>query len=98
MNKPLKAKSNSALSTAPKHQRSNDLSLFMAFSGGGTRSAALSYGVLKKLRDTKVTIGNKQRRILDEVDSISSVSGGSFTSAYFGLFGDGIFRDFEKSF
>ncbi len=99
MNAPLKAKSNSELSslgTAPKNQRSDELSLFMAFSGGGTRSAALSYGVLKKLRDTRVKIGNKQRRLLDEVDLISSVSGGSFTSAYFGLFGDGIFRDFKK--
>ena len=98
MNKSLKSKSNSALSSAPRHQRSEDLSLFMAFSGGGTRSAALSYGVLKKLRDTKISIGNKQRRVLDEVDLISSVSGGSFTSAYFGLFGDAIFRDFEKKF
>ncbi len=98
MNVPLKAKSNSALSVVPKNQRSDELSLFMAFSGGGTRSAALSYGVLKKMRDTRITIGNKQRRLLDEVDLISSVSGGSFTSAYFGLFGDRIFRDFEKKF
>jgi len=101
MNEPLKAKSSSELSflnLAPKNQRSDELSLFMAFSGGGTRSAALSYGVLKKLRDTKITIGNRQRRLLDEVDMISSVSGGSFTSAYYGLFGDRIFKDFEKKF
>ncbi|MEB8432522.1 patatin-like phospholipase family protein [Cocleimonas sp. KMM 6892] len=99
MNEPLKAKSSSelsALGSESKNQRSDELSLFMAFSGGGTRSAALSYGVLKKLRDTKINIGNKQRRLLDEVDMISSVSGGSFTSAYYGLFGDGIFKDFEK--
>lgn len=80
------------------NNRSDELALFMTFSGGGTRSAALSYGVLQQLRDTTVTIKNKKRRLLDEIDLISSVSGGSFTSAYFGLFGDQIFKDFEKSF
>ncbi|MGB7933525.1 MAG: patatin-like phospholipase family protein, partial [Gammaproteobacteria bacterium] len=32
------------------------------------------------------------------VDVITSVSGGSFTSAYFGLYGDRIFKDFEHDF
>ena len=72
--------------------------MILTFSGGGTRAAALSYGVLEELRDTPVTINNKQRRLLDEVDLISSVSGGSFTSAYYGLFGDRIFKDYEKKF
>lgn len=84
--------------TTFKHSRSDELALFMTFSGGGTRSAALSYGVLQQLRDTNVTINNKQRRLLDEIDLISSVSGGSFTSAYFGLFGDRLFKDFERKF
>lgn len=78
--------------------RSDELTLILTFSGGGTRAAALSYGVLEELRDTSVTINNKQRRLLDEVDLISSVSGGSFTSAYYGLFGDRIFKDYEKKF
>jgi len=81
-----------------KNSRSDELTLMMTFSGGGTRSAALSYGVLQHLRDTPVTINGKQRRLLDEIDLISSVSGGSFTSAYYGLFGDRIFKDFEKKF
>jgi NTE family protein len=72
--------------------------LVLAFSGGGTRAAALSYGVLEELRDTLVVIGGEQRRLLDEVDVISSVSGGSFTSAYYGLYGDRIFEDFEERF
>ncbi len=82
----------------PPNDRSEELTVILTFSGGGTRAAALSYGVLKELRDTRVSINGKKRRLLDEVDLISSVSGGSFTSAYYGLFGDRIFRDFEKKF
>jgi NTE family protein len=66
---------------------SEDLLLLLTFSGGGTRAAALSYGVLEELRKTEVVIDGKKRRLLDEVDGISSVSGGSFTAGYYGLFG-----------
>jgi len=79
-------------------KRSDDLTLILTFSGGGTRAAALSYGVLEELRDSPIRINRKTRRLLDEVDLISSVSGGSFTSAYYGLFGDRIFHDYEKKF
>jgi len=79
-------------------QNSGDLLLMLAFSGGGTRAAALSYGVLKELRDTVVQIDGRPVRLLDEVDAISSVSGGSFTAAYYGLHGDKTFTDFEGAF
>ena len=75
--------------TAPEN--SDSLFVILTFSGGGTRAAALSYGVLEKLRDTKIQWEGKERRLLDEVDVISSISGGSFTAAYFGLFGDELF-------
>lgn len=75
-----------------------DVLLFLAFSGGGTRAAALSYGVLEELRDTHYPVNGQHVRLLDEVDRISSVSGGSFTSAYYGLFGDEIFSDFKDVF
>ena len=75
-----------------------DIELTLAFSGGGTRAAALAYGVLEELRDTMVVIDGQPRRLLDEVDFISSVSGGSFTSAYYGLHGDGIFEDYKDVF
>jgi NTE family protein len=77
---------------------SESLSLYLTFSGGGTRAAALSYGVLEELRKTEVVIDGRKRRLLDEVDGISSVSGGSFTAGYYGLFGDRIFEDFESKF
>ena len=78
----------------------NTHSLFvcLTFSGGGTRAAALSYGVLEKLRDTQIEWKGQTKSLLDEVDCISSVSGGSFTAAYYGLFGDRIFQDFEPRF
>jgi len=77
---------------------SENLILYLTFSGGGTRAAALSYGVLEELRKTEVVIDGKKRRLLDEIDGISSVSGGSFTAGYYGLFGDRIFEDFETKF
>jgi NTE family protein len=76
----------------------SDLSMSLSFSGGGTRAAALAYGVMLELRDTMVTINGKPSRLLDQVDSISSVSGGSFTAAYYGIHGDGLFETFEDVF
>ena len=40
----------------------------------------------------------EEKRLLDMVSVISSVSGGSFTSAYYGLHGDRVFEDFEERF
>jgi NTE family protein len=77
---------------------SEELLLVLSFSGGGTRAAAFSYGVLEELRATEVAFDGKKRRLLDEVDMISGVSGGSFTAAYLGLFGERIFEDYESRF
>lgn len=87
--------------TMNNHRRlrpNGENSIFLAFSGGGTRAAALAYGMLKELRDTKLPANADAQTLLDDVDRISSVSGGSFTSAYYGLFGDRIFEDFEEKF
>jgi len=78
--------------------RAGDVWLFLAFSGGGTRAAAFSYGVLEELRDTRYSRKGSERRLLDEVDTISSVSGGSFTAAYYGLYGERIFDDYQDVF
>jgi len=78
--------------------RSDELLLILTFSGGGTRAAAFAYGVLQTLADTPIVIDGQNRRLLDEVDAISSVSGGSFTAVYYGLFKDRIFEDFETKF
>ena len=82
----------------PKKQTTEQDKIYvaLALSGGGTRAAALSYGVMEKLRATPIHNGSKT--LLDEVDLISSVSGGSFTAAYYGLFGDRLFSDFKDKF
>lgn len=72
------------------------LYVILALSGGGTRAAALSYGIMEKLKATRIK--NGAECLLDEVDVISSVSGGSFTAAYYGLFGDRLFSDFKDEF
>jgi len=81
-----------------KGQRSDDTFLYIGMSGGGTRAAALSYGILQELRDTTYPRNGKEHRLLDEIDYISSVSGGSFTAAYYSLYGDRIFEDYETVF
>lgn len=87
-----------SLATFKQRFSKNDHSLMLAFSGGGTRAAAFSYGVLGQLRDTLILKNAQPQRLLDDVGIISSVSGGSFTAAYYGLHGDGIFKDFEQDF
>lgn len=77
---------------------SNDgVSVVLFFSGGGTRAAAFSYGVLKELSQTQLP-GPAPRRLLDDVDAIGAVSGGSFTAAYYCLYHDRIFQDYEARF
>jgi NTE family protein len=64
--------------------------IIVTFSGGGTRAAAFAYGVARALYEDRIAGG---RRLLDEVDVISSVSGGSFAAAYLGLFGADAFME-----
>ncbi|MDG3086799.1 patatin-like phospholipase family protein [Vibrio hannami] len=71
--------------------------IVIAMSGGGTRAAALSYGVLKALHEQAHPVV-QHSNLLDEVDVMSAVSGGSFTAAYYGLYGERIFSDYEKDF
>lgn len=76
--------------------RSPELLVLVAFSGGGLRAASLAYGVMQELAATTVHTSLGARRLLDEVDVISAVSGGSFVAAYYGLFGDRLFEDFPE--
>jgi len=76
--------------------QSDDLLVVLAISGGGMRAAALGYGVLEELRRTEVIVNGVKRRLLDEVDVISAVSGGTFPATYYALHGEKTFDEFEK--
>lgn len=77
----------------------DDLLVILAFSGGGKRSSAFSYGALSAMREMQVTgADGTQHSLLSEIDGISSVSGGTFTAMYYGLHRDKLFTDYEKDF
>ncbi|MDZ4762843.1 MAG: patatin-like phospholipase family protein [Alphaproteobacteria bacterium] len=60
----------------------------LAFSGGGARSAAFSYGALLGLREMRTPAGD---RLIDRVALVTAVSGGAVTAAWFGQHGpDGL--------
>jgi len=77
---------------------SDSLFVIVTFSGGGTRAAALAYGVLEALRDTSIEWQGHRESLLDEVDVISSISGGSFPAAYYALRGRKTFDEFPDKF
>ncbi|MDD5334820.1 MAG: patatin-like phospholipase family protein [Rhodoferax sp.] len=70
----------------------------ITISGGGARAAAFGYGVLDALRQTQVHWNGRDIALLDELDVISGVSGGSIIAAYYAAFGQQTFPAFEKDF
>jgi NTE family protein len=72
--------------------------VWLSLSGGGTRAAALAYGVMEALEKIAVRgEDGKPSNLLREVDYISSVSGGSFAAAFYALNRDGDWKgEFKK--
>lgn len=97
-NPPLERFDSETSITRMKSQGSGNILLILTFSGGGSRAAGLAYGVLEALADTAVSTQTGMQSMLQEVDMISSVSGGSITAAYYGLYGDRLFKDFRERF
>ena len=48
----------------------------VTLSGGGKRASAMAYGLLEQLAADRLRHDGLERRLLDEVDVISAVSGG----------------------
>ena len=84
--------------TRERYFKDDENLIILAFSGGGTRAAAFSFGVLEALRRTELVTPKGTVRLIDDVNVITGVSGGSFTALAYGLYGDKLFDDFEKSF
>lgn len=70
----------------------------LAFSGGGTRAAAFSYGVLQALDDIVIDERPYRRTLVDDVRMISGASGGAIAAAYFGYKGKDGYQDFRQRF
>lgn len=88
-------------SLKPGEKNTDDLFVCLTFSGGGTRAAAFAYGALLALDEVILpSDGDGEiKTLLDEVDVISSVSGGSFTAMAYGLSGKELFDGpFEREF
>ena len=75
-----------------------DMVVALAFSGGGTRAAAFSYGVLQGFDQTHVPTTTGPVSLLDRLDFLSGVSGGSILAAYYGLRGREGYADFKQRF
>ena len=82
----------------PSPRADETLAVGVAFSGGGTRAAAFSFGVLKQIAATEVPVQTGGPTLLDHLDFISGVSGGSITAAYFGYRGPDALSDFREKF
>ncbi len=81
-----------------QREDNDDTLIVVMFSGGGTRVAALGYGVLEQLNQQQVTIGGKRKSLLANVDVVVGVSGGSVLAAYFALKGEETIPLFYKRF
>lgn len=86
------------IDTLPISADAPDLLVLVAMSGGGKRSASFGYGALKGMRDLMVPTRSGPRPLLDQLDAISGVSGGSFPAAYYGLYRQKMFGQFDKDF
>ncbi len=75
-----------------------ELFVALAFSGGGMRAAAFSYGILSEFDRIQIGRRNSPTRLIDHVDFVSGVSGGAITAAYFGLNGRAALANFPEHF
>jgi len=82
----------------PAEVEDRSLAVVVSLSGGGARAAAFGYGVLDALRQTQVHWNDRDITLLDELDVISGVSGGSIIAAYYAAFGQATFPAFEQKF
>ena len=100
VNQPLQAMAAQGASAAGREAESHfdDTVIALSFSGGGMRAAAFSHGVLSGLADTSIRSRGGPVSLIDRIDIISGVSGGSVTAAYYGLKKRAALADFREKF
>ena len=79
-------------------QRDPSAIFAISLSGGGARAAAFGYGVLRELRDTPCCWQDRSSNVLEAIDLVSGVSGGSIVASYFAAFGAAALDSFEPDF
>jgi len=72
--------------------------ILVAFSGGGSRAAALGLGVLDELAAETYPASGNEVPLIDRVKVVSSVSGGSVVAAWFGLVGPARLDELKDDF
>jgi len=72
--------------------------ILIAFSGGGSRTAALGLGVLDELAAQTYPATGGPVPLIDRVKVVSSVSGGSVVAAWFGLVGPARLDELKTDF
>ena len=73
--------------------------VIMTFSGGGSRAASFRViGVLEQFQNVSVRPTEKGSTLLQNIDIVYGVSGGSVLAAYFALEGQDIIPKFNNSF
>ncbi len=70
----------------------------LAFSGGGTRAAALAYGALLELDALAIDDVPYRRTLVDNIRTVAGTSGGSIMAAYLGYKGKDGYQDFRERF
>jgi NTE family protein len=99
VNQPLTGNVAAALAASSDNTSgSDDVMIGLAFSGGGTRAAAFSFGVLSEIERTPLPGRTQARSLLDRVNFVSGVSGGSVLTAYYGLKKRAALADFRERF
>jgi NTE family protein len=99
VNRPLTGNAAAALVAGRENTSgSDDLMVGLAFSGGGTRAAAFSFGVLSEIERTRVPGRAGSGSLLDRVNFVSGVSGGSVLTGYYGLKKRAALADFRERF
>ncbi len=86
------------LAARAPYSAQHDLTVVLSFSGGGSRAAAFAHGVLLELAATRIQWQGRTTTLLDEVDLVSGVSGGSVAAAYFVAFGAAGLHRFPEAF